>query len=147
MPRTADVRTRTACSLLSLRRRDLRRVTRELPHVEAVLQTAYRERVVATALSRVPVFAYLDAQERDLIAGAMKVLRFRDGEALELAGDLSDSLRIVMTGRVHARLEGTLVTLNEGDHAGAREVWFPATAEVTWTCAGDTEVFTISTLR
>src|SRR5882724_7064121 len=61
-------------------------------------------------LAEVPLFARLDAQERDALSALLRPRTFRAGERIFSAGDRGDALYVIRSGKV--RLE---LTTNEGE--------------------------------
>jgi Na+:H+ antiporter len=146
-PRTATVRAREACALLKLRRRDLKSLTREHPHVREVLKNAYRGRVLSTVLARVPLFRGLEAEDRDLISEAMRSRSFRRGKVVQRRGDLAQELIVVIEGQLEVdRPQSPPRTLSEGESHGAVALCLPRLAEARLVAATDAEALCLAHL-
>lgn len=146
-PRTATVRASEACALLKLRRRDLKSLTRDHPHVREVLKNAYRSRVLSTVLARVPLFRDLEAEDRDLISQAMRSRSFRQGKVVQRRGDLAQELIVVIEGQLGVdHPQAPPRTLGEGESHGAVALCLPRLAEDRLVAESDAEALCLAHL-
>jgi CRP-like cAMP-binding protein len=75
--------------------------------------------VATEALSRVPLFADLDAEELQLVADALQERTFRAGETVTVEGEPGDSFYVVERGEAEVIVRGQQVgTVTPGAYFG-----------------------------
>lgn len=117
--RTATVRAETPCTLLELRRDRLLPVLDHAPRLAEVLEQAYRDRVLATALAHVPALGGLDEQARLRAARTMELACVGEGMVLQEEGAVVRELYVIRSGEAEVRMQGKAAgRLAAGDRVG-----------------------------
>jgi len=140
--RTATVRAVTPLALQTLDRRDfLSALTgqpaSELDEVDGPVRTPSRDlssRPLREVLGRLTLFADLDRDALERLAGAATVERFSAGEAVVREGEKGAAFYVVLAGRARASIGGRVVgELHPGDSFGEIALLHqvPRTATVT----------------
>jgi putative peptide zinc metalloprotease protein len=130
--RSATIEALEPVELWSLRRGHFNRWVAERYEIAARIRASRGER---SALSSLPFFKGLNAQELDRTAARMRTVRFADGEVVFYAGDPGDRYYVIREGKALVTLpDGRSVrTLGPGDGFGELALLFgrPRTATVT----------------
>jgi CRP-like cAMP-binding protein/Fe-S-cluster-containing hydrogenase component 2 len=114
-PRSATVVATRDLYVLEMLRNILDEVKRD-PAFQKRVDDIYRERVLATHLSALPLFRDLNAQQQALLREKAELLRFKDGDIICDEDDRSDSLYIIRRGMVRV-LKNASALLSVGDVA------------------------------
>jgi putative peptide zinc metalloprotease protein len=130
--RSATVEALEPVELWSLRRGHFNRWVAERYEIAARIRASRGER---SALSSLPFFRGLNAQELDRISARMRTVRFAPGQVVFYAGDPGDRYYVIREGKALVTLpDGRAVrTLGPGDGFGELALLFskPRTATVT----------------
>src|SRR5262249_44400719 len=121
-PRSATVRAETDCVVLEMLRNVLD-VLQKSKTFREQLDRNYRERVLATHLRSIPIFAELDEDFIKHLQRSVEIIRFAPGQVITEEGASSDALYLVRIGFVkvsqrHGNEDLVVAYLARGGHFG-----------------------------
>ncbi len=122
-PRVSNVTVSKPSVLLELSAALLQHLIDSQPAVREAVMRRYRQRMTATALRAVPLFAHLDAQALDELETQATLLGVPAGEVIVREGEPGQALYVMVEGmaRVQQREAGqlrSLALLGKGDYFG-----------------------------
>jgi len=116
-PRTATVKTKTACSLWVLDRNTFRRIL--------MVESSRRRKLYESVIAKVPIFRTLLPYERSKIADALETVHFKDQDVIIQQGSSdTDKFYIIESGEVICTKKGQdgseveALKLSSGDYFG-----------------------------
>ncbi len=138
MPRIASVTMTAPGVVLEIPSHVLSSVIDSNPYARDALMRRCMDRVVATALRRVPIFHGLDSQSFQELCDSAILKRYRKGEIVTREGATERSMFVVCRGNVRVFItingeEVTVDTRNPGDYFGEYSLFTgePRTASVS----------------
>ncbi len=123
-PRNATVVAAEESEVLELGYETIAGVVERHPRVGTVLDRMYHRRVLARVLAESPLFAFLDAGERQRLASKFELLRVPAGIEVAQEGATDGALYLVKTGGVEIRRGGNVVLGKIGPNDFFGEVSF-----------------------
>ena len=137
--RQASVTAAEETELLEITRADMEDVVSRFPHVEAVLEKFYRDRVIENLMATSSLFLELKAEQRAKVASIFRLEEFREGTNIVKEGDEGDKIYLIRSGNVTVHAQNPmgekiiLAELAPGDFFGEISLLLgkPRTATVT----------------
>ncbi len=147
-PRTATVRTLTACHLFEFPQREMYRL-RRYPKLWKLLEEASRERLSMTMLCRVVLFQALTPEERAEVASLLRLAHYPAGTLICREGLPGDTLYIIWHGQVkvtatEGERQRVLAYLHEDDFFGEGALLYERPRQATVTALTEVEVLELS---
>ncbi|OMJ74577.1 hypothetical protein SteCoe_26476 [Stentor coeruleus] len=129
-PRSASVRTIIKCNLWSVDRGTFRTTLEELNAQNFLENKKF--------IDSISVFEVLSEEQREILVGALSVLKFTNGSKVVNEGDPGDLLYIIKEGSVVCTQKGREVrVMNKGDYFGEQALYYGSMRTATVTAAED----------
>jgi len=122
--RHANVKAVTECEVLEIPQNELNGIIKTHPHLNQVLLTLFKQRVLDLFLACSPMFSSLTAQEREKVFKRFHLRRVPEGTLLFKGGEPSQSLYMIKSGEVEIFIQNRrekktiLATLRSGNFFG-----------------------------
>ncbi|MFZ5918853.1 MAG: cyclic nucleotide-binding domain-containing protein [Chloroflexota bacterium] len=147
-PRTATVRSLTACRLFELPQREMYRL-RRYPRLWKQLEQASQKRLATTMLCRVALFQALSPEERTEVAQLLSLEHYQAGSTICQEGCAGDAFFIIWRGQVKVTSqkendERLLAFLRDDDFFGEASLLSDRPREATVTALTDIEVLRLA---
>jgi CRP-like cAMP-binding protein len=144
--RHATVQATTHCDLYEIPRQLLRELAASYPDVGPLLETFYRQRLLATLLRTAPFFTPLPEEQRAQLLARFVPIRAESGESIVREGQPAGGLYLIVIGAVEiTRRLGKhrsviLATLREGAYFGEMSLLSGEPTSATVVAAGPVEL-------
>ncbi|OMJ91623.1 hypothetical protein SteCoe_5769 [Stentor coeruleus] len=129
-PRSATVMTIVKCSLWSVDRGTFRTAIEELNAQNFLENKKF--------IDSISVFEVLNEEQKEILAGALSVLKFTNGSKIVSEGDPGDLLYIIKEGSIVCTQKGKeVMVMNKGDYFGEQALYYGSMRKATVTAAED----------
>ncbi|GAK51147.1 cyclic nucleotide-binding protein [Candidatus Moduliflexus flocculans] len=105
------------CALLEISKEIVLKLARTRPQITQYLKDLFKQRILDTALARVPLFSQLAPQDRKVVVARFTPVKAKKGVTIMREGTPGDCMYFLVSGKV-----GVFTSLLDADETGAVEL-------------------------